>query len=62
LALPERLTAALLPAALSFKAGTDLLNHAAVPQRLKPAIRMTIAAALAHGLLLSAAMLISAPP
>jgi len=62
LALPERLTAALLPAALSFKAGTDLLNHAAVPQRLEPAIRMTIAAALAHGLLLSAAMLASALP
>jgi hypothetical protein len=33
-----------------------------VPQRLGPAIRITIAAALAHGLLLTAAMLVSAPP
>jgi hypothetical protein len=60
--LPLLSLAALLPAALSFRAGTALLNHAAVPQRLEPAIRMTIAAALAHGLLLSAAMLASALP
>jgi len=60
--LPLLSLAALLPAVLSFRAGTALLNHAAVPQRLEPAIRMTIAAALAHGLLLSAAMLLSAPP
>jgi 1,4-dihydroxy-2-naphthoate octaprenyltransferase len=60
--LPLLSLAALLPAALSFRAGTALLNHAAVPQRLKPAIWMTIAAALAHGLLFSAATLVSAPP
>ena len=60
--LPLLSLAALLPAALSLKAGTALLNHAAVPQRLEPAIKMTIAAASAHGLLLSAAMFISASP
>jgi len=60
--LPLLSLAALLRAALSIRAGTALLKHAAVPQRLEPAIRMTIAAALAHGLLLSAAMLASALP
>jgi len=60
--LPLLSLAALLPAALSFTAGTALLNYAAVPQRLEPAIKMTIAAASAHGLLLSAAMFVSALP
>jgi len=59
--LPLLALAALLPAALSFNAGSALLGHATAPQRLEPAIKMTIAAASAHGLLLSAAMFISAP-
>lgn len=44
---------ATLPLALSFKASAILLRHAAEPPRLLPAIRLTIAAMLSHGILLA---------
>ena len=59
--LPTLALIALLPAVLSFKAGATLMKHATQPGQLEPAIKMTIAASLAHGLLLSAAMFASAP-
>jgi len=60
--LPMLALIALLPAVLSIKAGATLMKHATQPRQLEPAIKMTIAASLAHGLLLSAAMFASAPP
>ncbi|MBI4190464.1 MAG: prenyltransferase [Betaproteobacteria bacterium] len=54
--LPIFALIALAPAALSFKAGTNLMRYATRPQQLEPAIKMTIAAASAHGLLLAAAL------
>ena len=59
--LPTLALMALLPAVLSFKAGVTLMKHATQPHQLEPAIKMTIAASLTHGLLLSAAMLVSVP-
>lgn len=55
-ALPVWAAAALLPAALSLRAARDLMHYCATPRALAPAIRMTIAAALLHGLLLAAAI------
>lgn len=52
---------ALLPMVLSWKAGRVLLEYAARPPLLEPAIRMTIASASAHGMLLAAALVVSAP-
>ncbi len=49
--LPALMLAALLPALLSIHAARDLLRHAGQPSRLAPAIRATIAAAMAHGLI-----------
>ncbi len=57
--LPVLALIALLPAILSIKAGVILLEHATSPQRLEPAIKLTIAAAAAHGLLVAAALFIS---
>ena len=59
-ALPLPALIALLPVVWSCKAGIVLLEHAARPPRLEPAIRMTIAGASAHGILLAAAMVMSA--
>ncbi|MEK7875899.1 MAG: prenyltransferase [Pseudomonadota bacterium] len=59
-ALPLLALIALLPVVLSCKAGKVLLEHAARPPQLEPAIRMTIAGASAHGMLLAAAMVTSA--
>jgi len=59
-ALPLSAMIALLPAVLSYKAGVVLLEHAGWPSRLEPAIKMTIASASAHGMLLAAAMVVSA--
>jgi len=58
--LPPPALIALLPAALSVPAGLALLRHAAEPARLEPAIKMTIAAAAAHGLLLAGALFLAA--
>jgi 1,4-dihydroxy-2-naphthoate octaprenyltransferase len=59
-ALPMPALIALLPVGLSCKAGRVLWEHAARPPRLEPAIRMTIASASAHGILLAAALAVSA--
>jgi 1,4-dihydroxy-2-naphthoate octaprenyltransferase len=48
--------AAVLPAVLSAKAARDVLRLFTRPQALGPAIRLTIAAASLHGLLLAAAI------
>lgn len=55
-ALPAVCAVALLPAALSFKAGLLLLRYADQPARLTPAIQATIAAANVNGLLLALAL------
>ena len=57
--LPVFALIALLPAILSFKAGVILLKHATRPQQLETAIKMTIAAASAHGLLVAVALFMS---
>lgn len=59
-ALPLPALIAVLPAVGSRKAGMTLWEHAAWPHRLEPAIRTTIASASAHGMLLGAALVISA--
>ncbi len=60
-ALPLLALIALLPVVLSCQAGKVLLEHAGRPPQLEPAIRMTIASASAHGMLLAAALVMSAP-
>ena len=59
-ALPLPALIAVLPAVWSRNAGMALWEHAAWPHRLEPAIRTTIASASAHGMLLGAALVISA--
>ncbi|MBH2020707.1 MAG: prenyltransferase [Burkholderiales bacterium] len=61
-ALPAWAALGLLPAVLSFKAFRRLLDAAAQPARLAPAIKATILAANAHGLLVFAALALSARP
>ncbi len=56
LPLPALLALFALP--LSIKAARELLRHAAEPQQLADAIKLTIAAMLAHGALLSIGLLI----
>jgi 1,4-dihydroxy-2-naphthoate octaprenyltransferase len=58
-ALPPLVLLGLLSAPLSLKAARELLQHAARPQQLAPAIQATIAAMLAHGALVSAALFIA---
>ncbi|HXF65154.1 MAG TPA: prenyltransferase [Burkholderiales bacterium] len=58
--LPPAALAGLLSAALSARASAGLWRHAGAPARLEPAIRATIGAACAHGLLLSAALALAA--
>lgn len=50
---------ALLPAILSYKAARILLQYATTPTKLAPAIRMTILAMLAHGALLTLALVMA---
>lgn len=57
--LPMLALLALLALPLSIKAARELLCHAAQPQRLTDAIKLTIAAMLAHGALLSLALIFS---
>jgi 1,4-dihydroxy-2-naphthoate octaprenyltransferase len=54
--LPFLALVSLLPAAASFQAQAILHRHAAEPQGLAPAIKMTILAASLHGLLLAATL------
>ena len=57
--LPALVLLALLALPLSFKAARLLLQHAAQPQQLGDAIKLTIAAMLAHGALLVLALILS---
>jgi 1,4-dihydroxy-2-naphthoate octaprenyltransferase len=57
--LPALSLLALLAVPLSIKAARELLRHAAQPQRLAGAIKLTIAAMMAHGALLSLALIFS---
>jgi 1,4-dihydroxy-2-naphthoate octaprenyltransferase len=59
-ALPALAFVSLLAAALSTRAARDLLRFADRPARLVPALPLTIAAACAHGLLLTIALLVGA--
>ena len=54
--LPRMALIALGSAVMTGLAARDLLRHAEQPQRLVPAIKLTIGAATLHGLLLAAAM------
>lgn len=57
--LPRLCVLALLPAVLTCRAGADLLKFAAEPRRLAPAVRYTIEAAVAHGLLLGTTLFLA---
>ena len=57
--LPGISLLALLPAALTLKAGTDLVKFADEPRQLAPAIKLTIGAAAGHGALLAAALFLA---
>lgn len=57
--LPPLALLAFLATPLSVKAGRELLQHAAQPKLLADAIKLTIAAVLAHGSLLAVGLFIS---
>lgn len=57
--LPLLSLLALFALPLSIKASRELLRHAAQPQQLADAIKLTIAAMMAHGALLSLALIFS---
>jgi 1,4-dihydroxy-2-naphthoate polyprenyltransferase len=57
--LPTAALVSLLPAVASFSALRVLMAHAARPQELVPAIKMTILAASLHGLLLAGALVLA---
>jgi 1,4-dihydroxy-2-naphthoate octaprenyltransferase len=59
--LPLLATVSLLPAVATVAAVKVLWQHADRPQALAPAIKLTILAAVAHGLLLAAALILVAP-
>lgn len=52
--LPQKCAAAALTLVLSFRAGRDLIAHATSPGELGSAIKLTIAAANVHGIVLAA--------
>ncbi len=54
--LPQKAAAAALTIALSFPAARDLIEYAAEPAELRPAIKRTILAANLHGLILAATL------
>ena len=57
--LPSLCLVALLSAVLSGKAGLDLMRFAGEPKRLVAAIKLTIGAAVSHGLLLGLALILA---
>ncbi len=57
--LPALALLSLFALPLSIKASRELLRHAAQPQRLADAIKLTIAAMMVHGALLSLALIFS---
>lgn len=54
--LPQACAAAALTLVLSFSAARQLREHAAEPAELRPAVKLTIAAANLHGLVLAATL------
>ncbi len=54
--LPQVSAIALLTLVMSLHAGRMLRQHASIPEELGPAIKLTIAAALLHGMLLAATL------
>lgn len=58
---PPWCAAALLPAVLSLRAARLLLVHARQPGQLAPAIKLTVAAANLHGVLMAAGLALSHP-
>lgn len=58
-AVPPMVAVGLVPAGLSMVAAMRLMQHANSPAQLGPAIKSTIAAANLHGLLVSAALVLS---
>lgn len=56
--LPQGCAAAAMTLILSLHASRQLREHASTPTALRPAIRLTILAALLHGLILAAALLL----
>jgi 1,4-dihydroxy-2-naphthoate octaprenyltransferase len=59
--LPAPALVALLPALASFKAQAILQHHAGQPPALVPAIKLTILAAVLHGLLLAVVLALTGP-
>jgi 1,4-dihydroxy-2-naphthoate octaprenyltransferase len=57
--LPVLASISALPLVLSIKAARILLRHAATPQKLAPAIQLTILAMLTHGALLTLALVMA---
>ena len=55
-ALPQACAAAAFTLVLSLRAGRMLLEHAGTPAELAPAIKLTIVATCAHGLILAATL------
>lgn len=51
--LPQKSAAAALTVALSFPAGRDLIEYADDPESLAPAVRRSLIAVLAHGIVLA---------
>ena len=54
--LPQKSAAAALTVALSFPAGRDLIEYADDPENLAPAVKRSLIAVLAHGVVLAIAL------
>ncbi|OQX11669.1 MAG: 1,4-dihydroxy-2-naphthoate octaprenyltransferase, partial [Thiothrix lacustris] len=54
--LPPMALLSALPLGIALRAGLQLVEHAHAPQKLEPAIKMTIGSAILHGMLLSLAL------
>lgn len=54
--LPAVALVSMLPAIVSWKAAQNLIRHAAEPRQLTPGIKLTILAAVMHGMLLAGAL------
>lgn len=54
--LPPMALLSALPLGIALRAGLQLVEHAHAPQKLEPAIKMTIGSAVLHGVLLSLAL------
>lgn len=59
--LPTLALVSLFPVLATIRAATIVHSHASQPQKLEPAIKLTILAAVTHGLLLAAALIFYLP-